>query len=311
MKYIYLDEWCWIGLRDAEQKKNNGEPYSTFLSCALKNVENNIWAFPLSLWHLAETQNTGDALKRHPLALIQEKLSNNWTTKSFHQINDAEVKRGLKGIHLKQNEVIVHELANMFGLSRDKMIKDFLLRENVICDDERKLFFRINSMLSDFRTTYSQMADRYSDLTPVKVTQSPHLQSLRQLHDEVKLTEYEMLLINLQDFYNDEQQKEILQDFLPVISDLGKNEARNKTIEYFKNFPSFYTGSMLLYEVVKSAENINSFNKNDFMDIVFLSVAIPYFDVVVTEKQWVHLATQQNLHEIYSTEIISDISSLL
>jgi hypothetical protein len=49
---------------------------------------------------------------------------------------------------------------------------------------------------------------------------------------------------------------------------------------------------------------------NDLEDIAALSVAVPYCDVVVTERQWCHLLHASGLDERFETHLISDVPHL-
>jgi hypothetical protein len=49
---------------------------------------------------------------------------------------------------------------------------------------------------------------------------------------------------------------------------------------------------------------------NDLNDIASLAVAIPYCDVVVTERQWSHMARRAELDRRFNTVILHDLRSL-
>ncbi len=49
---------------------------------------------------------------------------------------------------------------------------------------------------------------------------------------------------------------------------------------------------------------------NDLNDVTALSIAVPYCDVVVTERQWTHLARTAKLDQLYGTTVISDLRRL-
>jgi hypothetical protein len=49
---------------------------------------------------------------------------------------------------------------------------------------------------------------------------------------------------------------------------------------------------------------------NDLEDVASLSVAIPYCDVVVTEKQWYHMARRAELDRRFNTVILHDLKEL-
>jgi hypothetical protein len=46
---------------------------------------------------------------------------------------------------------------------------------------------------------------------------------------------------------------------------------------------------------------------NDLEDLSALSIAIPYCDVVVTEKQWVHLARRAGLDSRLQTVVVANV----
>jgi hypothetical protein len=50
---------------------------------------------------------------------------------------------------------------------------------------------------------------------------------------------------------------------------------------------------------------------NDLNDQTFLAAAVPYCDIVVTEKQWVDLAHRKALDQKYQTKVVSDLTELL
>ena len=50
---------------------------------------------------------------------------------------------------------------------------------------------------------------------------------------------------------------------------------------------------------------------NDSVDIAFLTIAIPYCDVIVTEKFWCSLIQRTKLDKKYNTVVLRDINNLL
>ncbi len=74
------------------------------------------------------------------------------------------------------------------------------------------------------------------------------------------------------------------------------------------SFPSFYCFGALTFR--RDIRGV-SIEPNMVNDIIALSVAIPYCDIVVTEKFFTGVAKQEKLHEIYNTHITSDLSNLM
>ena len=73
--------------------------------------------------------------------------------------------------------------------------------------------------------------------------------------------------------------------------------------------PSVNVTTKLTYQLLKDRER--PIQKHDDRDITFLSTAIPYCDVVITEKTWVHLIKLEKLDKKYSTIVKKDLNYLL
>lgn len=62
--------------------------------------------------------------------------------------------------------------------------------------------------------------------------------------------------------------------------------------------------------VVKTQQWTKKTDPNDVYDIGFLMLAIPYCDVVVTEKLWAEIANRSGLAEKYNTKVVSNLLEL-
>jgi hypothetical protein len=51
-------------------------------------------------------------------------------------------------------------------------------------------------------------------------------------------------------------------------------------------------------------------HRNDGKDFAFLKVAIPYANIVVTERSWAHVANSSGLAAKYGTVVTADASEL-
>ena len=76
-----------------------------------------------------------------------------------------------------------------------------------------------------------------------------------------------------------------------------------------KGAPSFNISTKLTYEFLKDKER--PIQQHDNRDINFLSTALPYSDVIITEKTWKHLIKTKKLDKKYSTIVENDLSYLL
>ncbi len=86
----------------------------------------------------------------------------------------------------------------------------------------------------------------------------------------------------------------------------GWNE--KEMMDFIKEIPTFYVLFNLSYW---SENNYNRrIKRNDLYDISFLSIAIPYCDIIVTEKMFGSIAKDVKLDEIYHKVILSSIDDL-
>ena len=89
---------------------------------------------------------------------------------------------------------------------------------------------------------------------------------------------------------------------------LGDSEG-DDALELFKQFPATYTYVSL--SISRDLQKQRPIQQNDIDDLMALSVAIPYCDVVVTENMWAHEAKANDLDEIYDTTVLSDLEDLI
>ncbi len=61
---------------------------------------------------------------------------------------------------------------------------------------------------------------------------------------------------------------------------------------------------------LRHADTNARWKANDLNDLGSLSVALPYCDIVVTEKQWRHLAVQAGIPDRYGTVVLDSLDGL-
>ena len=84
--------------------------------------------------------------------------------------------------------------------------------------------------------------------------------------------------------------------------------SKESTKAFMKSIPTAYT-----FHILNDARNQNishPIELNDFLDLAALSIAVPYCDVVVTERKWSNILNQKGIGELYSTKIIHRIEDL-
>lgn len=83
---------------------------------------------------------------------------------------------------------------------------------------------------------------------------------------------------------------------------------QEKVLQLLESIPSLDVRVKLMYELLKDPNRLVS--THDSSDIVFLSTAIPYTDIVLTERTWKHYANSAKLNTKYGTTIENDLNYL-
>lgn len=80
-------------------------------------------------------------------------------------------------------------------------------------------------------------------------------------------------------------------------------------MSFIDDLPTRYVTNVLRSTKHRQAQQ--KWEVNDFIDIVALPVAAVYCDVVVTEKQWVHMMRSGKVDRRYDTILINDVADLV
>jgi hypothetical protein len=103
---------------------------------------------------------------------------------------------------------------------------------------------------------------------------------------------------------------EVLSDLMPNPKAFIDKISQDKEalIRFFQTMPTSYCIAQLtLYRDMQTERKIQP---NDMHDIMSLSMAIPYSDVVVTERMWQTAITQTKLDSLYQTTALKSVLEL-
>ena len=90
--------------------------------------------------------------------------------------------------------------------------------------------------------------------------------------------------------------------------EVGELLARTGIEAFRRLIPAHHTRfTLALARDMKSGRPLET---NDLLDIAHLAVAIPYADVVVTDKMAAHLATSEKLDKMYGSTVLDDLKGL-
>jgi hypothetical protein len=84
---------------------------------------------------------------------------------------------------------------------------------------------------------------------------------------------------------------------------------KTKVIQFFQSMPTSYCLVELLF--YRNMQSQRMVDPNDLNDIMSLSIALPYTDVVVTEKIWHTAILQTKLDRLRPTRVLRTPSQLI
>lgn len=316
---IYLDQNKWIDLAKAIINPEKNPKYVEVSNLVLEKIKNGEWIFPLSTIHVFETGSRAEHESRKKLVSVMEKISNGYSIKSFLDVQKDELMNIFLKIcapeKVKQIEAIIKNPLMTIGVEdfsielktdifptsvKQKLIDiiDIHVRKNIKNEDVTKILLDnydkefVNGLKEDDKIITAQFEKDRINLLKLPKQYRYNIFLIERFKAMIKL-----LNINIQKLCeNNIISKSIFDD-------------KNKCINFLEGAPSINISTKLTYELLKDRER--TLQEHDNRDINFLSTAIPYCDIVITEKTWKHLVKINKLDDKYSTVIENDLNYLL
>lgn len=319
-KRVYLDTNHWIKLAQIANGKENDPEYKKIFIAIKKLTKSDKIQVLFSAFTLNEIWKHSDKEKQDKLIDLIIDISKGYVLKPYIFFKNKEIENAAsfvlekKYIHDIHSEILGKGLADIYDLSFEKMNKKNpnkwnLLKNNPYGLSEdffKKDFQRFNEDPEIIKKTLKNKErkelgisknflgdlkeDRFKNSEMSKDLFSKYLQA-RDLIDSV----VPHLLVFL-------LSKKITFD--QIFSPNNKE----KIFLFKKHLNSFNVFSILCLERDFSAEK--QIISNDAYDMAHLSGAIPYCDVVVTEKMFAHISIKKKLDQMYDCVILDDLRSL-
>lgn len=313
---IYLDLNKWIDLSRAYYKRPDGEPYQEVLQKISQLVETNKIVLPLSATHLIEVKKSRNIERRKRLASVMSLLSKGITISPQDRMAKWELLKNLSLTFGKPVPEIPSALGYgiPFAFGMTHKIYDNSSGKPVKMSEPFRQ--QIDGFLASRKIVEMFLAD--------EIDESQNLKTVQQY--EASSADF---ILRAEKFRSDVKafdktaHKRAYAGVLTVAiyNDLVKAlEICGKTLDDFlrlgqENLMAFFEAVPTLdveIELVVERNEIwnRKIHKNDKMDISFLSVAIPYCDVVVTEHFFAMSAINRKLDKKYKTKILESLTDL-
>jgi len=307
---IYLDQNHWISLGCAYHHRPDGEKYAALLEKVQLASQAQLALFPLSSAHFIETGKRGDSNSRERLAQVMAEISQGWMLAPPDYLVPGQLRVVIADILNKQKlswPIALgrgvafasgeHETMHVkLGISYDQALQ---WQEISATAEEliRCLVGKDENLRRRAVESFNQRANTYAkNVEDMRVIGKPFSKAERKRAYVADLT------IRLQ--------KEITKQLALEGQSFEKFLAMGEhwLLDFFSRIPCLNVEIELVTERDEDLSKATS--PHDLVDIPFLSVAIPFCNVVVADKYWVEIARRKELDRKYNTIVLDDILEL-
>jgi hypothetical protein len=314
---VYLDQNKWIDLARAETGHPGGAGFVDTLAALKKAAEERRARFPLSSAHYYETGKQHDGKKRMQLATTMVRLAGQLRIAPPHGIVPSEIRRAL--ITVFDLPIPVPDL-KLFGSGVAHAFAAPGLRYTAPAEWEGVL----PPELHDFLQQRCEAEFEKLVLADVLPQDGPEIAPLR-LHDYKDLTNdrfvqgqrgvagwieelgrHRLGSIMLATAFAD-----ISEPLALVATDLGitGEQLADNAQAIIEAIPSRWVEMKLRHR--RQSNPQKAWEGNDLNDVTALAIAVPYCDVVVTEKSWASLVNAAKVGDRFDTLVTRSLHDVV
>lgn len=331
-RLVYLDLNHWISLAKAATGHRTGGPYQPALTAVRDAARSGLYRFPLSLTHYMEMAGIQDPRQRADIADVMEELSGFTTLLTHTHIMQLEVEEaldqalGTDSPHLTDIELLGYGIGHAMGMRGGLHIRsasgDVTAETRATWPDGPAAF---DLMLANAREQVERSMLRGPtdaevpnlkangwDPTAAKRSAENRAESERQLAQ--RLDNEPQYWNRLRDVVQARYMSlEVIDMLTQALLDRGKTLSDVVTgRESIRSFADCMP-SADVYSTLTEAAHRNrqkSWEPNDIFDIDALSIAVPYCDIVVTERYASHVLRAAHLPQGMKTDVFPRLKDL-
>lgn len=314
---VYLDQMKWIDLARAKTGHPLGDAFQSNLRVFRDNVENGSMAFPLSAAHYYETGKAKDPQRRKHLAETMMELSRSLRIAPPHTIVPWEAKRALVKIlevplSIPRIDLFGEGAAHAYSSPSLAYVapeshRGVRLPEEIRAELQRSAGYDLEMALLS-ATAPNGLPDGwrvvlagFKAMTDAKFVQGQNLVAAelkklgRHRLDDVLLgTAVADIIVPLQ-----EAARELGISLFAEVLDAGRMR------ELVEHMPSRWVEMKM--RGLRHSNPQKAWHGNDLNDVTALAIAIPYCDVVVTERSWAAMLNAARVPQRFNTVVTSSL----
>ena len=312
-KCLYLDQNKWIDLARAHYGKPEGVKFQPCLQIIRAAIKAGTLIVPFGVWNAIESMISGDEGRRKRLAEFMVDLSGNKTVSPENVVAPME---------------IVNATRQLFGMPATEAPRKSLVHVGIIhafgMGQEIQDAFPpiLNAAFSAFmetpEATIKFLLDSGDKRDQIKAAQGGEARA-RDIFESDRAVTGNMSLVERQRaelfglFSKNDEYRTALETTLKAIgrtgagfkAEMGSDEKLKQFVASIPNFDVFIT-----LRIEREKDKDRKVDHNDIRDLDWLSVAVPYSNVIVSEQYWGKKAQTTGLAAKYSTVLLTDLQEL-
>jgi hypothetical protein len=293
---VYLDLNKWIELAQAEAGHVDGKKYEPALRAAEKLASTGEAIFPLSDAHFMEAAKISDDGRRRRLAKLMVKLSGGWFLASASYLLMPELRRA---VALQFQKHLTDEATAPISRSLKVALKD---PDKLTVADLNEITSSV--MLEELLATARVNRDFLSKWGRFAAEHEAGRELRWGVSREIRKRAYcAMVIIGILD-----RLEAVIREAGLDMNDLYALPSQ-RLVGLLERVPFFDVEINL--HVERNEHRDRRIAPNDEIDLGFLSRAVPYCQVVVTEKFWTALVHRTKLDVKYGTRVGCDLNAAL
>jgi hypothetical protein len=312
-KCLYLDQNKWIDLSRAHFGRPDGEAFQPALRAVREAMQSGRLVAPISIVNLLEATSHKDPERRERLAQFMVDLSGNLAILPFMAVYPWEIKNAVRAAFSEllllriRSSLVVRGIHNALG---KRMRIDGLAPE-----EETKVLEEFNGPEMSVELLLAEGNARELHETARKGSEEIVQMSerMRAAAAAAKFTPEHRFGFEVAELCSKgtghrwfmEGLKEVCVSLEECFLQL---KVQNKEKEFFRGMPSINVYLTLI--ATRDKELTRPIDRNDYKDIMGLAIAMPYCNLVVSEKHWGHMAKRLKFDKQYDTVLITDAREL-
>ena len=313
---IYIDTKDWIELSRGYNGKS--PEFQKIAQVVVDKSKSGEAIFPLSFIHLSETLRRLNSASRKRLAEYMVLVSHGWSILPAHTIIEPEMKNAILEYMGRAPKYDLSTFVFKKGMSQLLGAKGTLVtkdpKNKLPPEVEKKILDKIETadtllwlmkygLSAPFVTKWLENGQAEArKLEQIRKSFQSQFKDTNLLHRAI-LGDYFVFSIGpkmmpfLMSIHPDPQ------SFINTIT-----KDKDEIMRFFQSMPTAFCNVQLT--IYRDLQTMRKIQANDLHDIMGLSIAIPYSNVVVTETMWQTAIVQSKLDKLYGTVVLKSTNEL-